>query len=135
MYDEHQNTVHTKDLLERVTYLSNNHSRGPSGDGTTNILIFTPKIITLDGKDRSVKLKIELWVSLDGFSYHQDTDGAAIQQARRKNDSLLQYSALTLCCVPRFITVMQRNLPDPKILIRSSVCQHLFCWIWCISNN
>lgn len=128
--------MHTKDILERVTYLSNNHSCGPSGDGTANILIFTPKIITLDGKDGSIKLKIELWVSLDGFSYHQATDGAAIQQARRKNDSpLLQYSALTLRCIPQFITVTQRNLPDPKIPIRFSVDQHLFCWIWCISNN
>lgn len=40
-----------------------------------------------------VKLKIELWVSLEGFCYHQDADGAVIHQARRKNDSRLQFSA------------------------------------------
>lgn len=115
-----QSGVHTKDIVETVTYVSNNDSCGPSGDGTIYILIFTPKIITLDSEDGSVKLKIELWVSLEGFSYHQDTDGAAIQQARRKNGSQLQFSALTLHYIPQFITVMQRNLPDSKIPIRSS---------------
>lgn len=90
-----------------------------------------PVVITVDGKDGSVKLKIASWVSLEGFSYHQGADGAVIQQARRKNDSLLQSSALTLHWVSQFITVMQRTLPDSIISVQSSADQHLFCCIFC----
>lgn len=79
----------------------------------------------------SVKLKIELWVSLERFCYHQDADGAVIHQARRKNDSRLQFSALMVHCVSQFIIVMRRNWPDLVSPVKSSADQHFFC---CISG-
>lgn len=112
--------------------MSNNHSCGPSGNGTTNILIFTPKILTLDGKDGSVNLKIELWVSLDSAIIKTQME----QLSSRQEGKMILYcsTALERFTASHNLSVMQRNLPDPKIPIRFSVVQH-FYWIWCISNN